>query len=239
MSSLVQPIRVLVDPVDAMPTAVEHRRWFWPLAIAICCALFSGLALHARVDTASQVVSQLEMSGELKGMTETDLADKIKLAENMALVVSVAKAVFLTPLLVLLLAFALKFFGWLFARPAKFMQTFSTASIAFLPIAVFHLILGVCALAQHSLKPARVASLVPSSLGALVTSVGPKAHHFLGGLDFFNLWSVGLLALGFAAASGMRRHRALLLLGVAYLLFLGVTMSLSGMGGGPGGGGPH
>ncbi|HEY0096863.1 MAG TPA: YIP1 family protein, partial [Archangium sp.] len=103
--------------------------------------------------------------------------------------------------------------------------------------ALYHLIFTVCALAQHSMSAERVQDLVPSSL-AVLSGLTPKVQKLLKGVDFFNLWSVGLLALGFSSATGMRRSRALLLFGVAYVLFVGVSAGLPElMAGGPGGGG--
>jgi hypothetical protein len=57
-------------------------------------------------------------------------------------------------------------------------------------------------------------------------------------VDFFNLWSVGLLGLGFSSATGMRRSRALLLAAVLYAMYVGVFMvglpAMAAGGGGPG-----
>ena len=50
----------------------------------------------------------------------------------------------------------------------------------------------------------------------------PKLH-VLRGVDFFNLWSAGLLGLGFSAATGMSRGRALVFGFVLYVLFAGVV----------------
>lgn len=112
--------------------------------------------------------------------------------------------------------------------------------MALLPIALYHLIFTVCVLAQHEMSPERVGELVPSSL-AVLDGLSPKLKRVLGAVDFFNLWTVLLLGLGFAAATGMRRGRALLLSGALYLMYSGIFMIglpvLMQGGGGPGGGG--
>jgi hypothetical protein len=171
-------------------------------------------------------------------MTETELSEKIQTATRKALVGGIAKGVFVMPLLALVLAAALWVVGWLFETPAPFARLMSAAVLALLPIALYHLIFAVCALAQHSLSLDRVPDLVPSSL-AVLSGLTPKVKKVLGAVDFFNLWSVALLALGFSSATGMRRSRALLLFVVAYVLFTGVSLGLpelmAGDGGGPGG----
>lgn len=175
------------------------------------------------------------MSGKLGSMTETEISEEIQTASRKALVGGIAKGIFVMPLLALVLAAALWVLGWLFETPAPFGRLMSAAALALLPIALYHLIFAVCALAQHSLATERVEDLVPSSL-AVLEGLTPKVQKLLRGVDFFNLWSVGLLALGFSSATGMRRSRALLLFVVAYLLFVGVSIGLPElMAGGPGG----
>jgi hypothetical protein len=115
----------------------------------------------------------------------------------------------------------------------------AVASIAMLPIALYHLIFAVCATAQYSMTEAQVETLVPSSL-AVLQGLSPKLKTVLRAVDFFHLWSVGLLGLGFAAATGMRRGRALLLAVTLYVMYVGVFLiGLPAMSGGPGAkGGP-
>jgi hypothetical protein len=185
------------------------------------------------------VVQELQMSGKLGQVTETELAEEIQTASRKALVGGIAKGVFVMPLLALVLAAALWVVGWLFETPAPFARLMAAATLALLPIALYHLIFAICALAQHSLSLARVPELVPSSL-AVLEGLTPKMKKVLGAVDFFNLWSVGLLGLGFSSATGMRRHRALLLCFVLYVMFVGVFSIglpelMAGGGGGPGG----
>jgi hypothetical protein len=242
MTSLAQPARVLVDPIDGMGAAIEARRWVWPLVLLSLCVALSGSAFALRWNAAPAVVQKLQQSGELSRYSESELADEIQTASRKALVGGIAKGVFVMPLMVLLLAAVLWFSGWLFGTPAAFGRMMSVASIAMLPIALYHLIFAACALAQHSMTEAQVQTLVPSSL-AVLQGVPAKLKPALQAVDFFNLWSVALLGLGFASATGMRRSRALLLTVTLYVMYVGVFLlglpGLSGGEGGPGGrGGP-
>jgi hypothetical protein len=182
------------------------------------------------------VVQELQMTGKLERLTETEIAEEIQTATRKALVGGIAKGVFVMPLLALVLAAALWVAGWLFETPAPFARLMSAAALALLPIALYHLIFAICALAQHSMSLARVPELVPSSL-AVLEGLSPKMKKVLGAVDFFNLWSVGLLGLGFSSATGMRRSRALLLCFVLYVMYVGVfSIGLPElMAGGPGG----
>src|SRR5438132_1398594 len=103
--------RVLLDPVDGAPAAVESRRWFWPLfALAVAVSL-SGAATAVRWDATPQVVRELTDEGELAKSSEREIREKVQTAERIRLVAGVAKGVFLMPLAVLALAVALKIAG--------------------------------------------------------------------------------------------------------------------------------
>lgn len=241
MTSLAQPARVLVDPVDGMGAAIEARRWGWPLVLLCLCVSLSGTAFALRWDAAPATTQQLQMAGELGRLSESEIADKIETAARTKLVGGIAKGVFVTPMKVLLLAAVLWFSAWLFGVRAAFGRFMAVAAIAMLPIALYHLIFAFCAAAQHTMTEARVETLVPSSLAAL-GGLSPKLQSVLRAVDFFNLWSVVLLGLGFSSATGMRRGRALMLAGVLYVMYVGVFfIGLPAlMEGGPGGpGGPR
>jgi hypothetical protein len=235
MTSLAQPARVLVDPLDGMGAAIEARRWVWPLLFLCLSVSLSGTAFALRWDAAPATIQRLQMSGEIGRYSESELADEIQTASRKALVGGIAKGVFVMPLMVLVLAAVLWFAAWLFGTPGAFGKMMAVAALAMLPIALYHLIFAFCAAAQHAMTEARVETLVPSSLAAL-GGLSPKVQKLLKAVDFFNLWSVGLLGLGFSAATGMRRGRALLLAVVLYAMYVGVFMiGLPAMAGGPGG----
>ncbi|MBN1204481.1 MAG: YIP1 family protein [Myxococcaceae bacterium] len=239
MTSLAQPVQVLVDPLEGMQAAIEARRWVWPLLFLCLSVSLSGTVFALRWDVAPATIQQLQMAGELGRLSESEIADKIQTASRKALVGGIAKGVFVMPLQVLMLAAALWFVAWLFGTPAAFGRVMAVAAIAMLPLALYHLIFSGCAAAQYTMTEARVSTLVPSSL-AMLDGLTPKLKRVLGAVDFFNLWSVGLMGLGLSSATGMRRGRALLLAVVLYAMYVGVFMiGLPAMAGGPGGpGGP-
>lgn len=220
-----------------MGAAIEARRWVWPLLFLCLSVSLSGTAFALRWDAAPSTIQKLEMSGDIGRYSESELADEIQTTSRKALVGGIAKGVFVMPLMVLVLAAVLWFTAWLFGTPAAFGRMMAVAAIAMLPIALYHLIFAGCATAQFSMTEARVETLVPSSLAAL-SGLSPKLQKVLGAVDFFKLWSVALLGLGFSSATGMRRSRALLLAVVLYAMYVGVFAiglpALSAGHGGPG-----
>ncbi|WP_342381670.1 YIP1 family protein [Myxococcus stipitatus] len=224
MTSLVQPVRVFIDPVEGTPAAVEARRWVWPLLILALCVSASGTLFSLRWDAAPDVIRELQASGEMATISEADLTDKIQTTTRKALVGGIAKGVFVMPMTALLLAAILWVVSWLFDRSTNFEKLMSVAALSLLPIALYHAVLALCISAQHTLSVARLAQLVPSHLGALMTDLSPKMARVASTMDFFNLWSTVILGLGFSAATGMSRGRALLLALVLYAMFAGVMM---------------
>ncbi|MCY1047313.1 YIP1 family protein [Corallococcus sp. bb12-1] len=221
MTSLVQPARVFVDPLEGTRSAVEGRRWLWPLLILALCVTASGVAYALRWDATASVVGALPKDVGAPTVSESDIAEQIQTASRKALVGGIAKGLLVMPLAVLLLACILWVCAWLFSRPASFGQLMAAAAVALLPIALYHLIYAVCASFQYSLTDLRAARLVPSNL-SLLSGLTPKMERVLRGVDFFNLWSVGLLGVGFSTATGMRLGRSLLLALVLYAMYAGI-----------------
>jgi hypothetical protein len=234
MVSVQQPARALLDPIDGLSAAIDARRWFWPILFLVAGASFAGAAAALRWDAGPVVTQQLQMSGELQNTTEQDLSQQIVTAQRVRLVTGVAQGVFVVPAMVLAFAGVLKLVAWLIGRPAPFTKLLSVVALSMLPIALFQFILGAACLRQPALSDDAVASLVPSNLGVLFPAAGEGLRALLSSLDFFRLWSAALVGLGFAAASGMRRARALLLAAALYGMYVGVfAVGMPGLRGGP------
>lgn len=224
MTSLVQPARVFIDPFEGTQAAVEARRWVWPVLFLALSVSVAGTLFSLRWDAAPDVIRELQATGGMAGLSEADLTDKIQTATRKSLVGAIARGVFLMPLVTLALACALWVVAWLFDRPAPFGRLMSAAAVSMLPIALYNAIFALCAAAQHTLTAAGAERLVPSNLAMVFSDLSPKMMRVATAVDFFNLWSTVLLGLGFAAATGMRRGRAVGLALVLYAMYAGVVM---------------
>lgn len=210
--------KTLIDPFTSLPDAVDRQRFVWPL-LAVCLAVsFSGLCFGLRLNPKPDVVRQMEQSGELAKASERELGEAVEQAQRIALVGGVAYGLFLMPIWALLMGLALKLSAWVLSRKVTYMKVFSVAVWALLPVAVSHVLRGVVALQQPVLSASMEKTLIPSSLAAWVVNVSPKVSSFLAQVDFFNLWSVMLLGLGFAAATRMKRMQGVAVSTVLYLM---------------------
>lgn len=219
LTSLALSARTYLDPVSTVPRAVDQRRWAVPLLWLMVTAAAAGAAFADRLDAAKEVLPKMEAKGELAKASEREVGEEIEQAQRIALVLGVGKAVFGMPLAVLLIAVALKLLAWLIGRKSEFGALFTAAAIAMLPAALYYLLTAVVALRQDVIAPSQAGKLMISSLQPFWSGASPGRGRVLAAFDFFNLWSAGLLGLGFAAATKLTAWRGVLLGLFLYLLF--------------------
>ncbi len=201
MESLTLPLRTLLDPLGAIPRAVEARRWLWPLLLVAVLTATAGALIALRLDASRLVIPKMQMSGELLKASEREVNEAVEQAQRVALVGNIAKGLLLMPLLMLLLGVVLKFAAWLLGRKALFIDLFTVATLTMLPIGVFHAAEGLAAMQLEVITPRLAESLIPSSVASVKAFTAPKLMGVYRALDFFNIWAALVMGLGFAAAS--------------------------------------
>jgi hypothetical protein len=236
MESLTLPLRAVLDPVGAVPRAVEGRRWLAAVVLVSVLTALSGAAVAIRLDASRLVIPQMAMSGELAKASEREISESVEQKQRVGLVAGVAKGVFLMPLLVLALGVVLKVAAWLLGRKALFAECFTAAALAMLPMALLRLLEVVVALKTPVLTPAMAATLVPSGLAAFVEVASPGLGRAVAAVDLVNIWSSLILGLGFAAATRWAPWKGALFGLLLYVLF--ASAFLVGLPGLPMGGPP-
>jgi Yip1 domain len=214
--------KVLTNPAEGVPAAIEARRALWPVVLLSLATAFAGASFAVRWNAAPSIIHGLEASGQLKGMPEADLLEQIQQAERLKLVTSIAGGLVLPALSVLGIAIALALLAWLLGKKGSFNAFFTAAAVGMLPLALARFLYGLVALVQTSLSEDRSATLLPSSLAFVIHAQSPKLMRILSSLDFFHLWAALLVGIGFAAVVGMRRRQGLLVGGLLFLAQLGV-----------------
>jgi Yip1 domain len=214
--------KVLTNPAEGVPAAIEARRALWPVVLLSLSTAFAGACFAVRWNAAPSIIKGLEDSGQLKGMPEADLLDQIQQAERLKLVTSIAGGLILPALTVLGIAVVLALLAWLLGKKGPFNAFFTAAAVGLLPLALARFLYGLVALVQTSLSEDRAATLLPSSLAFVIHSQSPKLMRLLSSLDFFHLWAALLVGVGFAAVVGMRRRQGLLVGALLFVAQLGV-----------------
>src|SRR5271169_4026724 len=112
--------KVLTDPANAVPAAIQGRRALWPVLLLCVATAFSGACFALRWNAAPSIIQGLETSGQLKGMPEADIADQIQQAQRLKLVTSIAGGLVLPALMVLGIALVLVLLAWLLGKKGSF-----------------------------------------------------------------------------------------------------------------------
>ena len=146
LTSVALSARAYLDPVTAIPSAVDRRAWVVPLLWLMLTAAASGAAFAERLDASSEVLPKMAESGELAKASEREVNEEIEQSQRITLVGGVAKGLVGMPFAVLLIAVALKFVSWLMGKKALFGACFTTAALAMLPVALYYLLSAVIAL---------------------------------------------------------------------------------------------
>ena len=223
--------KVLTSPSEGVPAAVEARRALWPVVLLCLCTAFAGAAFAVRWNAGPSIIRGLEMSGQLKGMPEADLADQIQQAERLKLVTGIAGGLVMPALMVLGIAVVLSILAWLLGKKGSFKSFFTAAAVGTLPLALARFLYGLVALVQSSLSEDRAATLLPSTLASVIHAPSPKLMRLLSSVDFFHIWTALLIGVGFAAVVGMRRRQGLIVGASLFLAEVCVALGIPAGGG--------
>lgn len=238
MDAISLPLKTLIDPVGAIPRAVNTQRWLVPLLLVAVVTAAAGAVVALRLDSSRVVISQMQQSGQIGSASEREIDEAIEQAGRVALVGGVAKGLLLMPLLTLLLATLLKIAAWLTGQKTLFMELFTVAALTMLPVGLMHLIELLSAARLEVITPAMLESLAPTSLAAVMESASPGLSRVYRALDLINIWGALVMGLGFAASAKLPAWKGALFGLFLYVLFASAFMvGLPGLVPSPGAGG--
>lgn len=223
-------VAVLFAPDRAMDRQARIGRARWFFLFAWLCSVLLGAALAYRVDAKSSTLRKLEATGQLKSMSDRQLADEVRSAERVSQVASIAKGAVGAPVQLGLTCVALLALCWFFRGRVKGRAVVPVAAAALTPGALANLIDAVTAF-RHATLPPEGALLAPRSLSAVLALAGRPLMdpwlRFGNALDFYSLWAAVMLGYGVAAAGQVPRRTALtgtLIAWICYRLLTNVAV---------------
>jgi hypothetical protein len=216
-------LAALLFPDTAMERVAKTGRARWPLLFAIVCSLALGGAEAYRVDAREATLKEVEMSGQLKNMSDKQIEDQTKGAERSFIVKRLALAAVRAPLRVYLASLiGLYVIAWFLRGRVNGGELQAVVGAAMIPHAIGDLLSAGSALLHSKLDPEHGA-LIPRSLADVLTALdwsAPMAVAKLAGaVDFFSLWAAILLAFGLAPAAQLPRGKAIAATMVAWVLW--------------------
>jgi hypothetical protein len=225
------PLALLFAPDRGMERQARVGKALFYLLFAWLCAMLLATALAVRVDARSSTLKKMEMSGQLQGMSDRQIADETRNAERVFMVGTIAKGVVGTPVDLGLACLAIIGLTWFFRGRLKGSAVAPVAAATLAPRAIADLLDAASAL-MHAAMPPEGVPLSPRTLTALAPLVG---HPLMGpfaklgnALDFFSLWAAVMMGYGVAAAGQVPKRTAVLGTIVAWVCYRLLTQVAMG-----------
>lgn len=204
-----QLVGAVVSPRATFGLIARKPVWLLPVLLFIMVNLVVGYSFlrtgGERAFAEKQLRSNPVMSQALSQMTPAQRQQNVATSMGMAAPVTYATAVVGTPIVLLIVAAVfLGVFRIGFGAPIKFAQSFAITAFASVPSILKGFLTMVFVWARPP-TGASLDSLSMSSLASYLPTGAPPWLQTLGGhLDIFTFWTLGLLGLGYAAASAKK-----------------------------------
>lgn len=210
---------VLVSPQPTFTSIRNRPTWLVVLVVLLLCLVALGWAMHERTDYREVVTRSMEAFGGADQVPPDRLESQIEMREQLggvfaALGAVVAGVIYLVLAAIYLVAFRL------FGSELTYKQSLSTFLHGIVPMAVYCLLAAPLILQGGDLSYEQVMTrnVLASNLSFLAPEGASMAlKSFLIGLDFFALWTVVLLTIGYRIVA---RVSTALAAGTAVFLFL-------------------
>lgn len=206
------PIALLFAPDRGMEKHARAGRALPMFLFAWVAAMLLAVALAVRVDASGSTLRKLEMSGQLQGMSDRQIAEETRNAERVFQVTSIAKGAVGAPLDLGLACLGLLSLSWFLRGRLRGSALLPVAAATLMPGAIADLLDAVAAF-RHQTLPPEGSPLSPRSLAAVVDLLGhPIVQPWskLGvALDFYSFWAALMMGFGVVAVGQLPRTRAL------------------------------
>jgi hypothetical protein len=222
----------LIAPARTFQSIAARPTWGAVLVVLLIAATAVGVLANQRIDPNDM----RQMVKERIEKSQGGEASPEKIEQAMAFAAKInAVTRWLVPLFVVVvyLLIALVFlaaFRFFSGSDISFKTSFAVTLHAFLPGLVAALLtLPVILSRQHvSLKDAQSGNLLASNLGAFApASLGTAAHALLSSVDFFSLWTVVLLVVGYRIAAKVSTATAATVVVVLWAVFVAAKVGLA------------
>lgn len=222
---------VFLAPVETLRSISARPDFLITLVVIVLISVVTSIISAPHIDIGSSLRSQFEK----QGLSEQQIDRAIDVAEKFQKFSAPLTAAIL-PVLILVIA-GLPFIAFkLFGAGGAFKQFFAIATYAWLPQVLRAVLFTAIVSFKQTLTIEEVETILKSSPAFLVSmSDQPALFTLLSQLDFFNIWTVALLAIGVAFATGVSRSKAgitIVSLWLTLVLIRTGLAALQGLGGG-------
>ena len=233
-SSLGRLIGVLVSPGKTFQSIAERPTWAAALVALLIAATAVGVLANQRIDKndmRQMVRERIEKSQGGKATPE-DVERAVSMGEKVSAVTRGMIPLFAAVVYLLVAALfygAFHFFG---ASEIPYKTSFAVALHSFIPGLIAALLTLPVILSRTSIrmKAAQSGNLLASNLGAFAPeSLGTAARSLLSSVDFFALWTVLLLIVGYRIAAKVSTATAATTVVVLWALYVAAKVGLAAL----------
>ncbi|MEO8216997.1 MAG: Yip1 family protein [Acidobacteriota bacterium] len=216
---------VIVAPDSTFREIASRPDFLVPLILILVVSLITGILVSNRLDLESTLRAQFEK----QHMSEQQQDQAVKMAMKFKSVgpyfAPVGSALFL---LVIAGLFMLLF--KLFGHQGRYAQYFSVTNYGWLPQVFKSVFLAAIVAGRDTVTPDEIQALLPTNLGFLSDpTTSPAVFRALASLDLFNIWTIVLLALGFAHAAKTSRGKSAMLVVAGYVVAILISIGFAAL----------
>lgn len=233
-SSFGRLVGVLVSPVKTFRSIAERPTWGVALVVLLIVSTAVGVLANQRIDKNDMRQMIKERIEKSRGgqATPEQVEQAVTMGEKINAVtrwlIPVFAAVVYLAITGLFFA-AFRFFG---GSGISYKSSFAVTLHSFMPALVAALLTLPVILSRERLplKQVQSGNLLASNLGAFAPeSLGTAAKSLLSSLDFFSLWSVLLLIVGYRIAAKVSTATAATVVVVLWALYVAVKVGLAAL----------
>jgi hypothetical protein len=198
-------IGALISPRATFESIAKRPTWIFPLVITMVVGFLFVFSFSQRIGWRTVLQTQLETTSAFNSLSPQQQQQRLDLAVRFAPIAAYASTTVGSVIILLIIAaLYLGVFNIVFGTGIKYKQALGVSAHAYLPLAVKSLV-GVLIVWVRPLEGVSLQKLVMSNVGAFLPSSSPAWLVTFGSLlDIFVFWTLALLSIGFAAASGKK-----------------------------------
>jgi hypothetical protein len=218
-------VGVLTSPVKTFRELGEKPTWALALVVLVLCSVGLNLLASPRIDYEDIIKQTVAKSG--RQVPQEQLDKQIEFMKKARVPLAFAGAV-VAPILFALLALLPWVAFKLLGSDLDFRQSFSVLLHSLMPTVVLSLlsIPIVLSRATWGYQDLRSGGFLASNLAALFgsTDTRPALYTLMACIDFFGLWSLVLLMVGYREVAKVSTAKAATTIGVLWLLYVGIRV---------------
>lgn len=197
-NSLARIFSVLWKPRDTFESIAARPTWGLALLVIVVLSAVSAAIWIPSIDVAELIRERIASSGQ--NVDAARLETIIDVTDRMRWVMFLGPVIVFQPIAVAVVAFVFYLVFRVTGSEQRYEQSLAVTTHSFLPLAVAALLSIPLLLSRGSLSNEELMTggMLASNLGFLAgEDASPAMRAFLQSLDFFSLWSIVLLGIGY------------------------------------------